>query len=144
MRTHKDIIVQLQEGTYIVSGTYTASEFLAHLAKGPEKEFISYTVLEGRSIYDIDDDLAKKGYIQPGEYIAYTTNPEKIAELSKRYEFLQERVVSSLEGFLYPDTYYLDNWDMLINQLVSIQLNTFKKKIREPYANDFHVMSQNH
>jgi UPF0755 protein len=119
-----------------VSGTYRPPTFLEHLAKGPEKEFISYTVLEGRSIYDIDDDLAKKGYIQPGTYITYTTNPEKIAELSTRYDFFDEHL-TSLEGFLYPDTYYLDNWNNFINQLVSIQLNTFKKKVREPYATDF-------
>ncbi|MDR3169865.1 MAG: endolytic transglycosylase MltG [Candidatus Peribacteria bacterium] len=114
---------------------------MTHLAKGPEKEFVSYTVLEGRSIYDIDDDLAKKGYIQPGEYIAYTTNPEKISELAKRYDFFDQNL-KSLEGFLYPDTYYLDNWGNLVNQLVSIQLNTFKKKVREPHSSDFSKIQQ--
>ncbi|MDR2190867.1 MAG: endolytic transglycosylase MltG [Candidatus Peribacteria bacterium] len=64
LKTHPDIPT-LQEGTYVVSGSYTAEDFLTHIAKGPEKQFISYTVLEGRSIYDIDDDLAKKGHIQP-------------------------------------------------------------------------------
>jgi UPF0755 protein len=85
--------------------------------------------------------LAKKGYIQPGEYIAYTTNPEKISELSKRYEFFDSSI-KSLEGFLYPDTYYLDNWGNLINQLVSIQLNTFKKKVRESHSADFSVIQR--
>jgi cell division protein YceG involved in septum cleavage len=64
LKTH-DNLPALQEGTYIVSGAYRPPTFLDHLAKGPEKKFISYTVLEGWSMYDIDDDLAKKGYIQP-------------------------------------------------------------------------------
>jgi UPF0755 protein len=135
LRTHTDIPA-LQEGTYIVSGSYTKADFITHLAKGPEKEFISYTVLEGRSIYDIDADLTAKGYISEGEYVAYVINPDKIAELSTRYDFFDSSL-KSLEGFLYPDTYYLDNWGNLVNQLVSIQLNTFKKKVREVYSADF-------
>jgi UPF0755 protein len=50
----------------------------------------------------------------------------------------------SLEGFLYPDTYYLDDWQNLVKQLVSIQLNTFKKKVREPYAADFSALQSTH
>jgi UPF0755 protein len=92
--------------------------------------------LEGRSIYDIDADLTAKGYISEGEYVSYTTNTEKIAELSTRYDFFDSSI-KSLEGFLYPDTYYLDNRGNLVNQLVSIQLNTFKKKVRNLYTNNF-------
>jgi UPF0755 protein len=136
LRTHVDAFSALQAGTYIVSGSYTSEQFLTHLSKGPEKSFISYTVLEGWSLYDIDADLAAKGYITAGEYIAYTTHPDKIAELSKRYDFFDEKL-QSLEGFLYPDTYFIDFSTPFINQLVSIQLNTFKKKVREPYVSDF-------
>ena len=136
LKTHSEISTSLQEGTYILSGTYTAAEFLEHIAKWPTKEFISYTVLEWRSIYDIDDNLAKKGYIQPWAFIAYTTNPDKIAELSQRYDFF-DASITSLEGFLYPDTYYLDNRNDLVNQLVSIQLNTFKRRVWEEYSSDF-------
>jgi UPF0755 protein len=135
LRTHTDIPA-LQEGTYALSGSYTKADFITHLAKGPEKNFISYTVLEGRSIYDIDADLMAKGYIDEGEYIAYVTNAEKIAELSTRYDFFDSSL-KSLEGFLYPDTYYLDNRGNLVNQLVSIQLNTFKKKVRDLYSKNF-------
>ena len=41
-----------------------------------------YTVLEGRSIYDIDYSLAQKGYIQPGAYISYVTNIQEIQRLA--------------------------------------------------------------
>ncbi|MBO4203618.1 endolytic transglycosylase MltG [bacterium] len=133
----------IQEGTYLFSGTYTPEAFFAHIAKGPERSYLKYRILEGRSIYDIDADLAARGYIQEGEYINYVTNPDKIAELSTRYDFF-DATLTSLEGFLYPDTYHLDDWDNLVRQLVSIQLNTFKDRVRAPYANDFYTQGSTH
>jgi UPF0755 protein len=136
VKRHPDQLPKIQEWTYVFSGTYTSEEFLSHIAKGPEKEYISYTVLEWRSIYDIDADLTAKWFINAWEYISYVTNPAKISELSTRYDFFDSSL-TSLEWFLYPDTYFLDNRWNLVNQLVSIQLNTFKSKVREAHAWDF-------
>ena len=136
VRNHKDQVPNIQEWTYVFSGTYTNEEFLSHIAKWPEKEYISYTILEWRSIYDIDADLTAKWYINEWEYVSYVTDPAKISELSTRYDFFDSSL-TSLEWFLYPDTYFLDNWWNLVNQLVSIQLNTFKSKVREAHSSDF-------
>jgi UPF0755 protein len=136
VRNHQDQLPNIQEWTYVFSWTYTSEEFLSHIAKWPEKEYISYTVLEWWSIYDIDADLTAKWFINAWEYISYVTNPAKISELSQRYDFFDSSL-TSLEWFLYPDTYFLDNRWNLVNQLVSIQLNTFKSKVREAHASDF-------
>lgn len=136
VRNHGDQLPNIQEWTYLFSGTYTNEEFLAHIWEGPEKEYVSYTVLEWWSIYDIDADLTAKWYINEWEYISYATDPAKITELSQRYDFFDSSL-TSLEWFLYPDTYFLDNWDGLVKQLVSIQLNTFKSRVWEVYASDF-------
>ena len=136
VRSHEDQLPKIQEWTYIFSGKYTNEEFLSHIAQGPEKEYISYTILEWRSIYDIDADLTAKWYINEWEYVSYVTDPAKISELSTRYDFFDSSL-TSLEWFLYPDTYFLDNRWNLVNQLVSIQLNTFKSKVREVHAWDF-------
>ena len=133
VRRHPDQLPKIQEWTYIFSWKYTSEEFLW---KWPEKEYISYTVLEWRSIYDIDADLTAKWYINEWEYISYVTNPDKISELSTRYDFFDSSL-TSLEWFLYPDTYFLDNRWWLVKQLVSIQLNTFKSKVREAHSSDF-------
>ena len=136
VKRHPNQLPKIQEWTYIFSGTYTSEEFLSHIAKWPEKEYISYTVLEWWSIYDIDADLTAKWYINEWEYILYVTNPAKISELSQRYDFFDSNLMS-LEWFLYPDTYFLDNRWWLVKQLVSIQLNTFKSKVREAHSSDF-------
>lgn len=140
-KSHPDRVPSIQEWTYIFSGNYTPADLFTLISQWPVREYLRYTVLEGRSIYDIDADLANKGYIQPGEYISYTTNPDKITELSQRYDFFDGNI-SSLEGFLYPDTYHLDEWDNLVRQLVSIQLNTFKSKVREPNITAFSQAQQ--
>lgn len=136
IKRHPDALPKIQEWTYILNWIYTKEEFLSHIAKWPEKEYLSYTILEWWSIYDIDADLTKKWYIKAGEYIEYAKNPSKISELSTRYDFF-DSTISSLEGFLYPETYYLSNWNNLVKELVSMQLNTFKARIREPYHSDF-------
>lgn len=136
VKRHPGELPKIQEWTYVFSGTYTSEEFLSHIAKWPEKEYISYTVLEWWSIYDIDADLTEKWFINAWDYISYVTDSAKISELSTRYDFFDSSL-TSLEWFLYPDTYFLDNRWNLVNQLVSIQLNTFKSKVREAHAWDF-------
>lgn len=143
VRNHKDQVPNIQEWTYIFSGKYTNEEFLSHIAKWPEKEYISYTVLEWWSIYDIDADLTAKWYINEGEYISYVTDPSKISELSTRYDFFDSSL-ASLEWFLYPDTYFLSNRWGLVKELVSMQLNTFKSKVREAHSSDFSNIQNNY
>lgn len=136
IKRHPDELPKIQEWTYIFSWTYSNWEFLSHIAKWPEKEYILYTVLEWRSIYDIDADLTAKWYINEWEYISYVTDASKISELSQRYDFFDSNL-TSLEWFLYPDTYYLSNRGNLIKELVSMQLNAFKSKVWEAHASDF-------
>ena len=143
VRNHKDQLPNIQEWTYVFSGKYTNEEFLSHIAKGPEKEYISYTVLEWWSIYDIDADLTTKWYINEGEYIAYVTDSSKISELSQRYDFFDPKL-TSLEWFLYPDTYFLSNRWNLVKELVSMQLNTFKSKVWETHSSDFVNIQNNY
>lgn len=136
LRNHPESFTSILEGSYALSGSYTAQDFLEHLAQGPEQEYVVVKILEWRSIYDIDASLTDKGLISQGEYIAYTTSSEKISALSERYDFFDASLIS-LEGFLYPDTYHIDAKADVVKDLVSIQLNTFKKKVRDVYASDF-------
>jgi len=136
VKRHPNQLPKIQEWTYIFSWTYTSEEFLSHIAQWPEKEYITYMVLEWWSIYDIDADLTAKWYINEWEYISYVTDTAKISELSQRYDFF-DASLTSLEWFLYPDTYFLSNRWNLVKELVSMQLNTFKSKVRESHSWDF-------
>jgi UPF0755 protein len=52
-----------------------------------------------------------------------------ITKYQNRYPFLQNLKLISLEGFLYPDTYNIDKEKDMIDQLVYLQLETFKKRV---------------
>ena len=113
-----------------------------------EKDYLRLTILEGRSIYDIDESLAKKWYITAGEYVAFVTDPTIIAKYQQRYPFLDNWKLKidvssnegnwkleTLEGFLYPDTYQVDKTKNIIDQLVYTQLENFNSKVRSKVSN---------
>jgi cell division protein YceG involved in septum cleavage len=59
--SHKDIsFSKLEAGSYTFSGNYTKSELIQQILKGSEKDYLRLTILEGRSVYDIDEALARK------------------------------------------------------------------------------------
>lgn len=142
--THKDIdFSKLEAGTYTFSWKYSKAEFVQNILKWSEKDYIRVTILEWRSIYDIDEALARKWYITWGEFIDYVTDRGTISELMQWYEFLRQMPtkVGTLEGFLYPDTYNVDKNKPLIPQLVSKQLQTFQSRVRSKLNNptDFYT-----
>jgi len=53
------------------------------------------------------------------------------------YPFLQEAGdIGSLEGFLYPETYFLDKDAAIVSALVRVQLDTFATKVWDILAQD--------
>lgn len=130
LRTHKDIdLKKIQEWSYVFSGNYSFATFLNQISKWPTQNYIRYTVLEGRSIYDIDEDLVKKWYANPGDFVKYVSDYGTISALYQQFEFLRPFNLWTLEWFLYPDTYHVDIDAPFIKQLVTQQLRNFEKKI---------------
>lgn len=131
---------RIQQGSYTFSGSYTPKSFVAQIAQWVKPEYVSYTVLEGWSIYDIDRDLTNQGMIKQWEYMTYVQNKEKIRALVQKYSFLESfwwEGLNTLEGFLYPDTYFLDEKQDVVSQLVAMQLDTFESKIRKDLGSWF-------
>lgn len=132
-KTNLDV-QNIAEWNYNFTWQYSQIEFLDKIAEWPKTSYIKYTVLEWWSIYDIDYDLANKWIITKWEYISFVSDPTIISKYQDRYEFLGKAwTINSMEWFLYPDTYNLDSeWNML-DQLVYLQLENFKKKVWETY-----------
>lgn len=128
---HRSIdLGKIQEWTYIFSGAYSAKDFVAKVLEGPTLDYIRYTVLEGRSIYDIDADLIKKWYIEAWDYISYVSDLWNISDLMQGFEFLRNvGNLNNLEWFLYPDTYFVDVGKPFSQQLVLQQLRAFDSKV---------------
>lgn len=136
-------ITKIEEWTYVFSWEYSQKEFLQVIAEWPKTMYQRYTVLEWRSIYDIDDDLTKKWIISQWEYIDFVTDSTYIWRYQNRYEFLSKAWnITTLEWFLYPDTYNIDVQWNFIDQLVYLQLDNFNNKVWQTYLSQVSSFSK--
>lgn len=121
---------KLQMGSYMFSGSYSPKTFVDVILDWPRISYHTIKILEGWSVYDIDNSLTSKWLTSSGEYIAFVTDKKIINKYQQRYDFLKNAwSIKTLEWFLYPDTYKVDSEKDSIDQLVYLQLETFKKRV---------------
>ncbi len=142
---HPQALEKLQPGQYDFSWSYSPAEFIDHLNEGPARHYINVTILEGRSIYDIDDYLVKNSYANAWDYRSYVSDPVTIESIASKYSFVKQfidsqpwsdKAIPNLEWLLYPDTYTIDMSQPIIYQLVSLQLKAFQSKVYEVYQGE--------
>ncbi|MBA4336635.1 endolytic transglycosylase MltG [bacterium] len=89
------------------------------------------TVQEGLTIREIDDKLTAQGLILDGEFEAAVKDFNNY----ESYPFIDKNTVSSLEfpleGYLYPDTYFVDGVEFDSNELITKMLGNFKTKFSD-------------
>lgn len=137
LKKNPESISTLQPWSYIFSWDYSFEDFFAFLDAWPQVSYVPVTFLEWRSIYDIDAALTRKEYTYAWEYIDFVTNDLIINKYINRYEFLENAAeiwwLQTLEWFLYPETYFVDQSKDFIDQVVFLQLEAFQKNVWEPY-----------
>jgi len=127
---HHDIdFSNLTMGSYVFSGEYSPASFVQFVQEWPKFQYTTIKILEGWSMYDIDNALSNKWYLTTGAYIQFISNPALISTYQTKYSFLKWLQLKSLEGFLYPDTYKVDKEKDLLDQLIYLQLEAFKKRV---------------
>ena len=141
MKWHASDLTKIQQWSYVFSWSYTPQEILDVFLAWPGQTYEHITLLEWWSMYDIDAYLVKQDLISAGEYIDFVTDEEIITTYIERYDFLaqakQERPeLSSLEWYIYPDTYFVDPDKNVIDQLLYLQLEWFNKNIWSVYGED--------
>lgn len=128
-RKHDIDFGKVQQWNYIFSGSYSPSKFVEVILAWPQVVYEKIKVLEWWSIYDIDNYLSIKSLIKTGEYITFVKDSKIIEKYKLRFDFLKWLSISSLEWFLYPDTYKVDKDKNIIDQLVFLQLDNFNKRV---------------
>jgi len=128
-----DLDKNIVSGRFILSPSMTVQEILTKISDAKESEAV-ITIQEGLKIRDIDARLTEMGIIQEGEFISAVKNFDDY----ERYPFLNKKLLKEdlkldlpLEGYLYPDTYFLDPTEFTANDLIYKALNNFKNKINE-------------
>lgn len=96
----------IKSGTYLLNQTYSNEEILDLLVSGKIHHVGNkITIPEGSTSKEIIDILIKNNIGKKEEYEALINNP---SEFHNKFEFLKEDDIVSLEGFLYPETYFID------------------------------------
>lgn len=114
-------------GRFMLNGSLTIPEIAKKItdAKGSET---ALTIPEGSTIIDIDKKLTAMNLISMGEFIKATKDFNNY----KKYPFLnqnqQQNLIHPLEGFLFPDTYFLDIQNFNSEILIQTMLDNFAKK----------------
>lgn len=116
---------KLKSGKYLFNQTYSNKEIINDLSKGKVyNDGIKITVPEGSTSFEIMDILAKNKLGEKNVYEELINNPK---EFKEKFEFLDDEKIKSLEGFLYPSTYYF-NEKQSEKEVLEHMLETFDSK----------------
>ncbi|MFA6521840.1 MAG: endolytic transglycosylase MltG [Candidatus Gracilibacteria bacterium] len=117
-------------GRFMLAKSMTTKEIAAHITNSKEAEFI-ITIQEGLRIKDIDQKLVDLELIKPSEFI----DAVKKFDGWKYYTFLDkptlEKLDLPLEGYIYPDTYFLSPSDFKASDLIYLALDNFENKFKD-------------
>ena len=118
----------LRSGSFLVNPSMTMSE-IAHILSTNSGDYylIRVTIPEGFSIQEIATRFDQKEIINKEEFESYVKKQAKL-DFTDKYPFLNNFDYSTIEGYLYPETYFFrKNEDKKI--ITNKMLNEFEKNI---------------
>ena len=117
---------KIQSGEYVFKQKLSSQEILNTLIRGQTRLY-RVTFPEGYNIYEMAELLNQGQFLKKEDFIALCQNPQFV------YEMLGERQLG-LEGYLFPDTYYIPRpvkAKVLIQQMVQNFFKTYRRVVRQ-------------
>jgi UPF0755 protein len=102
-------------GEYELSGAMSPQKILTHLTTGTVR-LHRLTIPEGFTVNQIADTVEKSSFCSKNAFIAAATDPEITQQMKIQAQ--------SLEGYLFPDTYYFSK-DITPKQIIASMVNQF-------------------
>ena len=131
-----DKATKIKAGKYLINQTYTNNDILNLLASGKiYNDGIKITIPEGSTSKEIISILTDNKLGNKEKYEELINNPKEFYE---DIEFLKENNIISLEGFLYPETYYFSK-DLSEKEILKEMLITFDNV----YTDEFKKQQKN-
>lgn len=126
---------ELKAGSFFLKPSMSVEEVVNTLVKGFNDQII-VTIPEGTTVQDLDDLLAEKGIARPGDIVACA----KTCDFSS-FTFLPKIAPSgsrggAIEGYLFPDTYFVIRGDFTPQSFLARLLKTFQSRVVEGLASD--------
>ena len=129
---------KVQAGDYLLSSQMSVSR-IVNAFVGGETAKETLTILEGWNLNDIADYLQSKNI---AGLFGLTGTPTKketnknVNELAEKFDFLKDKPEGlSLEGYLFPDTYYVDKSDTA-ETFIEKALSNFNDKLTPDLRNE--------
>ena len=114
-------------GRFVLNQGMNVPEIIQAISDPTQAEFV-ITIQEGLRIRDIDEKLVDLNLTKKGDFI----NAAKNFNGWQYYSFLDKDTLSKLEipleGYIYPDTYFLDPENFNSDELIYKALDNFEQK----------------
>lgn len=101
---NKNNLANLKSGVYEMSPSQNLEEILKMLNTGGRPIGEKVTIIEGTNVTQIAELLSSKGLADKDKFISLSGDKSLF---SSEFTFLQDPSIVSLEGFLYPETYFI-------------------------------------
>lgn len=120
---------ELQAGEYEITPCMSIREIADKITRGEVIRDISFTIPEGFILKQIEERLHTLN-------LASEISDMKIGEFESRYRFLRDAPDgASLEGYLFPDTYFVKR-EAVGEEVVTKMLDTFGAKLDQELQNE--------
>lgn len=128
----------LKASTYYLSKDMDLKTIIEALEKGNSynPDQIQITFKEGINIRELATLIKNNTNNEYNDVIALINDDEYLKELEEKYWFITEDVTNeglyySLEGYLFPDTYYFANKDVSIKEILGKMLDRMEEVLDE-------------
>lgn len=116
-----DLGQKIPTGRFALSPSMTPNEIIETIT-GQAGQVV-FTIPEGYTSAQIDDKLYESGLIEDDEFLNCLEN----CEFRREWGLLSN--YSSLEGYLFPDTYFIDPNTFTVENFIARLLDTFEAKV---------------
>ncbi|CCL10618.1 putative aminodeoxychorismate lyase [Clostridioides difficile] len=121
----------IKSGTYLLNQSYSNNDIISLLVSGKiYQDGIKVTIPEGATSKEIIAMLVSKNL---GDKATFENLIKKPQEFYDKFPYLKEDGITSLEGFLYPETYYFNSKKQSEEDILSEMLKVFDSKYTDKF-----------
>lgn len=140
-------INEAKANTYILNKTMSLKEIF-NILENPDEEHtvhVKFTVKDGNTIPQVAESVSSLLNITTKEVIDKWSDTEYLQQLIENYWFIDDSILNSdimypLEGYLYPETYYIIEENPSIEDVTKYALDMMDKKL-SAYKDDISNMN---
>jgi UPF0755 protein len=123
------LATQIKAGEYVLSTTMSPKDILNTIVGGGKQSQMVVRIQEGWTIDDIASYFDKEGIAAKNETLAL------FSAKAKTYTYLGGGTQTSLEGYLFPDTYFVKK-EATADQIIDLLISNMEKRIDTQMRSD--------